>query len=318
MTNREEAGGGRVLNPGFDYEVFGLRVRSDVELPELPPARGTAPADVNIRSGRIPPLGVEYTARFNITEAGALLNVPQAGRFLISNGNDILVEPDPEGSERNLRLYLLGSAFGALLHQRSLLPLHANAMEMNGKAVAFLGHSGAGKSTMAAWFNDRGYNVLSDDVCVVSSRGDAPLLAYPGIPRLRLWREALEASGRNAADYEFAFDNMDKYTVPTPINEDRRPLELAAVYLLNNEAGGDGMLAVSQLTGIAAVDAVIANTYRGAYVPLLGKSKAHLDAAMTVVRNVPIFEVRRQWGREHFDRQLRLIEEHALAITASG
>ena len=44
----------------------------------------------------------------------------------------------PGASSRNVRVFLLGSAFGALLHQRGLLPLHANAVEVDGRAVATL------------------------------------------------------------------------------------------------------------------------------------------------------------------------------------
>ena len=78
-----------------------------------------------------------------------------------------------------------------ILHQRSLLPLHANAMVVEGRAIGFMGHPGAGKSTLAAWFHDRGFDVLADDVCVVTPGPDGRPLAHPGIPRLRLWREAL-------------------------------------------------------------------------------------------------------------------------------
>ena len=69
--------------------------------------------------------------------------------------------------DANIRLYLLGSAMGVLLHQRGLLPLHANAVEIDGKAFAFMGASGSGKSTLAAWFHDHGYRIIADDVCAV-------------------------------------------------------------------------------------------------------------------------------------------------------
>ena len=111
-------------------------------------------------------------------------------------------------------LYLLGSARGALLHQRGLLPLHANAVVLAGRAIAFCGHSGAGKSTIAAWFHDRGDPILADDICAVDGAATGEIIAYPGVPRLRLWRDALEKGGREASGYRRSFDSLDKWDVP--------------------------------------------------------------------------------------------------------
>ena len=80
---------------------------------------------------------------------------------------EIVAEPRQGVPDSNVRLFLLGSAMGALLHQRGLLPLHTNAVEVGGRAFAFMGKSGAGKSTLAAWFHDRGFRIVADDVCVV-------------------------------------------------------------------------------------------------------------------------------------------------------
>lgn len=298
----------------FLYEVFGLRVESQVPLPELLPAEGGGEADVSIRLGDLPPIEGERFDAFAVTPEGAVLNVPKAGRYLVRNGKEIIVEQDPEGSERHLRLYLLGSAFGAVLHQRSLLPLHANSIEIGGRAVAFLGHSGAGKSTMAAWFHDRGFEVLADDVCVVTMDGGRPM-AQPGIPRLRMWRDALEASGRSADGHELSFDDAEKYNVPTRLRARAGPIGLAAVYLLRMAEEGAERALVEPLSGIEAIDALVANTYRGGYLAKLGGTQRHLASCLALARSVPIFAVNRLWGKEHLERQLGEIEEHARAIS---
>ena len=124
-------------------------------------------------------------------EGGALLVVDKTARYFVADGSRIVVQPEEGASSRNVRLFLLGSAFGLLLHQRGLLPLHANAVEIDGRAVAFAGGPGAGKSTLAAWFSDRGFALIADDVAVIDFEGKTPII-QPGLPRLRLWERAIE------------------------------------------------------------------------------------------------------------------------------
>lgn len=295
------------------YEVFGLRVGSQLPLPELFEAR-PGDADVEIRFGRIAAYEGEKPG-LTLQADGALLSIPEVGRYLIRDGREIVVEPAAGGSERNLRLYLLGSAFGAVLHQRGLLPLHANAIEIDGRAVAFMGHSGAGKSTIAAWFHDRGYRVLADDVCVVTFDGAGGPVAHAGIPRLRLWREALEASGRTADAFELSFDDQDKYNVPTAAGAGA-PLELSHIYLLRKAEAGHPSIA--RLQGIDAVDALVANTYRGAFVTMMGAAGRHLADCLKLIHRAPVFGADRLWGYDAFEAQALALEAHARDIVAAA
>lgn len=294
----------------LDYSVFGLSVRSGFALPELPRAEAQAEPDVIIGYGGIdvPSAGAGYSA----TEAGTLLTVPEVGRYLIREGREVVIEAAPGASERNLRLFLLGSAFGALLHQRGLLPLHANVIDMGGRAVAFSGHSGAGKSTIAAWFHDRGHRVLGDDVCVVGFDAAGRALAHPGIPRLRLWRDALDASSRAPEGYERSFDQLDKYDVPTAGGpQPLEAIELAAIYLLRRADEGSKGAEIRRLTGVAAVETLVENTYRGAYLKTIGRTRPHLATCVQLARAVPVFLAERRWGFDCFDDEAERLREHA-------
>lgn len=305
-----------MTEPFHLYSIFGLTVRSDVALRDLPAAAEGAAPDVDIRRGTI--AEAENRPGYRETEAGTLLTVPGVGRYRIAGGREIVVECAEGGSERNLRLYLLGSAFGALLHQRGLLPLHANAIEIGGRAFAFSGHSGAGKSTMASWFHDRGHRILTDDVCVVAMGPQGRPLAYPGLPRLRLWREAVEASGRSAEEYGRSFDGLDKYDVPTRIEEQRDPLELGGVYLLRKAEEGAEAGRIERITGARAVETLISNTYRGGYLKTIGRTGEHFQACLALVRAVPVFRVERLWGFDRLEAQARMLEAHALSLPAGG
>ena len=301
----------RAVNPRQVYTVFGLNVRSDIPLDELPPAAADAAADVDIVEGPVPGSGEEILG-YSAVPGGTLLRIERVGRYLIEGGRRITFQRDPQSSERNLRLFLLGSAFGALLHQRGLMPLHANAIIVEGRVVAFSGHSGAGKSTIAAWFHDRGYSIFADDVCVIGLGPDGAPHAYPGIPRIRLWREALEASGRRADDYSRSFDDLDKYDVPTPVGGGQAPLPVDRVYLLGKAAEGGTERGFTRLRGVEAVDALVSNTYRGGYLKATGRTGDHLMTCVKLAKAISVFRADRLWGFNRFDEQAALLEAHML------
>ena len=75
---------------------------------------------------------------------------------------------------------LLDSCDGALV-------LHASAVSGDGVALAFLGPSGRGKSTLAAGFARHGHPFLTDDGLWLEQEGPF-YFARPNRPNFRLWR----------------------------------------------------------------------------------------------------------------------------------
>ena len=57
-----------------------------------------------------------------------LLRVPRLARFRITAGRDIDVETEPGVSDHEVAGFVLGTAFGILLHQRGALVLHGAAV----------------------------------------------------------------------------------------------------------------------------------------------------------------------------------------------
>lgn len=300
-------------SPVFDYAVFGLHVRSDMRLPELLAAAAAGEPDVTIRLGDVSP-GADPGPGLRATEQGVVLTFDGIARFAVADGVSIIVDPVADVPEANIRLYLLGSAMGMLLHQRGILPLHANAVEIDGKAFAFMGASGAGKSTLAAWFHDHGFRIIADDVCAVRFDGNERPVVSPGLPRLRLWKEALEETGRQSSEFSRSYvgdDNWDKFDVPLPHEAAvRSDIELAAVYVL-----GEGTSpSIDAMQGVEAAKAIFEHTYRGAFVPVANGSREHWSASIRLVRSTPIFVIRRRLGFDHFEGQCEMALEHARGV----
>lgn len=297
----------------FDYRLFGLNLASELEFPELGRLDGVAAYDAEIRLGTLPP-AESRSLEPEPVEGGAIFTVPEVARYAVFEGRRIIVDPADGADPRNVRLYLLGSAMGLLLHQRGVLPLHANAVEIDGQAFAFMGPSGAGKSTLAAWFHDRGLRVIADDVCAVHFDAQLRPWVSQGLPRLRLWKSALDATGRSDDRFERSYagdEQWDKFDVPLVQPDKARDLlPLAAIYLLREAEE----FAIESLAGVSAADAIFANTYRGQYIDGANQARNHWESSLKLISGVPIYCTSRRWGFADFDEQAGQIIDHAQGI----
>jgi energy-coupling factor transporter ATP-binding protein EcfA2 len=289
-----------------DYACVDFVLRSEIPLPELIEVGAEAGRDiVEIRRGAVAPTGAGSLERNGDT---AVLDLPDVARFRIEGGRSITVDIDAACSERNLRLFLLGSALGILIHQRGLFPLHANAVVMGGVAVAFTGQSGAGKSTLAAHFSAAGHTVLSDDVCVIGLDTAGRPIVYPGLPRVKLWADAAKLHGHDVGGLERIHDDMDKYQLGLPSSSDQAPVPLGAVIRLVRES--EQPVGLRRLRGRAGVQVLMTETYRPQVVSTLGLQEAHFGHCVSVAARVAVLEWTRQWGHEVFQVEVeRLIRQ---------
>jgi hypothetical protein len=129
------------------YRICGLSVASDIVLPGLIAGAPDSRPQVTIRRGAVPdslPDASTIGPTWQIAGGKFLLHEPNVARFLLSDGAEIVFAPESEAGAKNVALFLMGTAFGILLHQRGQIVLHASSVEVNGKAVVFCGASGAG------------------------------------------------------------------------------------------------------------------------------------------------------------------------------
>ena len=280
----------------YHYRYAGLRVASALLIPEWARFAQSAPeqpAEVSIRLAPAQEQARTQGGDTPVSEATAEmfhLFIPETGDFWVRHGREIVVRPVPAAGAREVRLFLLGSAWGALCYQRGLLALHASVVRTGRGAVAFCGPAGSGKSSMAAWLVKRGYPLISDDLCHFET-GDGQAMVHPSAPRLKLWHEALQAMGWQAEGLERDHFRTEKFhrEVPSIHPEADRPVPVTAIHIL-----GWGAPSLARLTGLDALHQLVAAaTYRGDLLEPMGQTAAHWQRCRNLAQSVPVFRLTR-------------------------
>ena len=155
--------------------------------------------------------------------------------------------------------YLLGQVLSFCLLARGVEPLHATSVLVNGAAIAFLGDSGHGKSTLAATLMERGHRLLTDDVLVVRFEGNRAM-AYPSMARIKLTPESADAVFRGRRSVP-----MNRFTVKRiySLRDDEHmshPAPLRALYVISAKAEDAG-IAIRRLGGRAEFLTLIQHTF---------------------------------------------------------
>lgn len=282
----------------FDYTAFGLNIRSEFPLPELVPALGQGgEATVFIRAGLVPEALEQPEAGGVLYQVNArqfLLKMDGIADYLVEGGHEITVQPASRGKEGEMRLFLLGSVLGALLHQRGALVLHGSGVAVPSqgekRAVLFTGRSGTGKSTLAAALRLQGFPVIADDKCAIVP-GNGHLQAYPGFPRIMLWEDAARKLAIPTQALERARAELEKYSVSVEDGFPTGPMPLWAIYLLQTH--NDSKIELSPVHDDEKYPLILRNTFRRKFLVGPGMRQAHHELACAVASQVRVVGVKR-------------------------
>jgi hypothetical protein len=282
----------------YIYRVHGLVIASELQFTELAPIAPDLQStpDLNVRLAKLPP-DLETSATdipgLFLTGDKLLLVVPGAARFAIGHGTDVTIEMVDNPDMALVRLFFFGSVMGLVCHQRGLLPLHASAVAFDGEAIAFCGPPRMGKSTLAAFCVEAGARLVADDILVVSTGSGSHAIVNPGMPKVKLWRDALEALGRNTEGLHPDWARAEKFHVPAGPSAATEPVRLSRIFILDvDENAGAGV--TSALSGAEAVSGLIQNTYRPEFLDLAHRRAAHFADCVRLSSLTPVVRLRRR------------------------
>jgi hypothetical protein len=279
----------------YIYRSSGLRLLSEIALPGLiPDSDGDGEFDVVVRNAQVPEhlSGAEvHGPTWESLDGRFLIAIPGVARFLITNGQEIAVQPEPGTETAEVAIFLIGTVLGILLHQRQQIVLHASAVRVGGKAVLFCGASGAGKSTIAAALSQRGFPLVNDDVCAIDLSDPGRIMVQPDGRLLKLWAHAIDnlelAESRGAA----VRARLEKFYVE-PGAATGSPLPLGAIYALR-EARPPHEAGIEKPNVVDSALLLRRNAYRPLLVRRLGQKENYFHAAAAIANTAGIYHLTR-------------------------
>ena len=179
------------------YAVYGLTVESAFPLGTLPSPPGDGQVDVRIlRAAPGTFAGFDASAsettwyrREVLADGSIYLGIPDVLQAIISaDGRTARCAPAPEGDPRSFEANVLNFVLTAALTLQGEEPFHATVVRLDDRAVGFLGDSGTGKSTLAAFLLAEGAELVTDDMLRIVYDADEAM-AWRGPPRLKLFDE---------------------------------------------------------------------------------------------------------------------------------
>jgi hypothetical protein len=292
----------------FHYWGYGLTIASEIEFPELLPFDFET-ADVTIHLGKTPEIltGANVINRVGvcISPTEYLFKFLNTAKYYTANGNSIIVEPMPGTDYQSVRLFVLSNAMAAILHQRDTICLHASAIEYGEGVVLFCGISGAGKSTTATMLQQKGYKVISDDVCVLKAEGDF-VTSVPSYPMMKLWEDSFEKTGVAKVDDTHKIrPQLPKYARFFHQDFDITPHRVKKIFVLDVNTSHE--VSVSPVSLVNAFKELQKNTYRPVQMNAMQKRSSHFAIVSKLTTAAKIYKITRPHGVNTLEKVTGLI-----------
>ena len=120
--------------------------------------------------------------------------------FHYRKGAGITVERGPDADLSEESLWMNGSVYAAIASLNGLLPIHASAVAVKGRVIAFTGPGGAGKSTLVASLGRHDLPLFCDDTLILDLSDPDEIMCLPGHKRLKLRPDSLPLTGAIAQE----------------------------------------------------------------------------------------------------------------------
>ncbi|MEL6229985.1 MAG: hypothetical protein AAFR24_08735 [Cyanobacteria bacterium J06627_3] len=289
----------------YCYSAYQLCLQSEIPLSGLPVAEGEPDIVVRLKQSD------EQTACETVKPTTELYGrLKGIGDCWISDGRLITIAPLDGVTHDMLGPNILGGCMSVILRQRGFFVLHASCVAIQDKVVAFLGHSGWGKSTLAAALHSYGHTVITDDILAINLEDVETPKVVPSFPQCKLSPQAAKALGKDLASLESLYAHSAKraYNFQTGFQQGQLPLH--SIYLLSR---GDRH-SITPL-GFKDTFAYLVSHTRAMGVLQDNQSlRTHFQQCTQLLRQTSYYRFTRKPGLEELPDLVRMVEEHVKEI----
>ncbi|GAT63212.1 hypothetical protein [Paludibacter jiangxiensis] len=225
-----------------------------------------------------------------INETDFWLKIDKVATYRVQNGCEITVSPFSGVDTASIQLFLNGSVFGALLHQKGIIPFHGCSFELNQKGTIICGYSGAGKSSVTAAFCQQGARFINDDITPVTI-DEFGIWIMPIRTRIKLWEDALAKLSIGTENLEKIRPSMQKFYVPVENNcQEKQKLNTLVVLGIHDKDRYEVMRPV----GMEKFNLLRSHIYRKIYLKGMPKAERNLfSQLLKLSQSVEVLQVLR-------------------------
>ncbi|NBB22952.1 hypothetical protein GVN20_26585 [Runella sp. CRIBMP] len=219
-----------------------------------------------------------------------LLDLDGIACFYACNGNYIELMPYPNVTQNALELYLNGSVYGAILHQRKNLPMHGSCFSFQEVGVMICGESGVGKSSLTASFCLNGADFLTDDITPIFIKEGKPFI-WAISDRIKLWSDSLQQLNQNEEELVRIVPEREKFYFPM---ESDKGEEVALDHVFVLQIYDKSTVKIQELKGVEKFTALRNEIYRKEFLQGMPESEAvYLTQLIAISQTVKITKVYR-------------------------
>ncbi|MBN2668429.1 MAG: hypothetical protein JXR60_04290 [Bacteroidales bacterium] len=274
------------------YKVYGLIIRSELPLQGIScPDEGVFDVDVVLNSVPKTLANIGYKGiNFESNDHQFLLKVENVGNYLIENASTIIIDVCKDAKNREIELFLLGSAMAALLLQKEIVPFHASAFEYKGEAVLISGISGAGKTTLLQHFVELGYKMLSDDVSALFVK-EGKVNVHPSYPSSKIWEDVVEEYGIDISNEDSVRPGISKFRLQQIDHFYNYAIPVKKIIVLSSK--NSNHFSNSELQGFDKLKALQSQIYRPVFPIAIGKTEIVFKVLQHLAQQIKLITLER-------------------------
>lgn len=290
----------------YNYLIYGYRVSSEFELDAY--SCDFDDPEIIVENGRVSCLSKAFEEEgfyFSLNEDLIAFYMPDIGSYEIKNGNKITVQPDIGANAHEVSLFILGSAFGFLMHQNKVYPLHGSTVDIGYGCITLVGHSGAGKSSLASGFVEKGYKLLTDDVSRIECINTCHYV-YPSYPTQKIWKDGIDQLALSYDPEQRVMNQLDKFYIKSRerFSDKMKPL-VGIIEIVPSDVQAPVLI---QLEKPAVLNALITHSYLQEVLGGKTDAGAHLRFCSKLCESVPVYRILRPFEGFSVREQVEAIE----------